>query len=128
MRKTALSSLALALALAGCRTPAYLGGEFSHLQSPTTGAAPAETIAHRERWVFFWGLMGTEEINVPEMGGAFDLQKEVAEKFAPNEHLVDMVVETGTTPAGVLTSIFTLGIVSQREILVKARRIAIAPP
>jgi hypothetical protein len=124
----ALWSLALLVVVAGCRTPAYVGGEFSHLQSNTAGATDLETFAHRERWVFFWGLLGTEEINVPEMGGVFDIQREVADKFAENEHLVDMVVEAGTTPLGVVTSFFTIGIVSQREIEVKARRITVSLP
>ncbi|HZU97449.1 MAG TPA: hypothetical protein VFF73_12185 [Planctomycetota bacterium] len=123
-----ISSLALLVALAGCRTPAYVGGEFSHLESNTALAGPPETFVHRERWVYFWGLIGTEEIDVPEMGGVFDIQREVADKFAENEHLVDLVVEAGTTPLGIVTSIFTIGIVSQREIEVRARRVTVNAP
>jgi hypothetical protein len=125
MRKL-VPGLALLLVIAGCRTPALLGGEFSHRTSSAEPTGPEETLSQHQRWVFFWGLLGTEKTDVPEMGGVFDIRKEVADKFGPNERIVDLVVEEGGTLPGVVTAFFTLGIVSQREIVVKGRRITVA--
>jgi hypothetical protein len=145
-----LASLALILAVTGCRTPTYLGGEFMHRggevvpapsdppdEGATSGGAakPAdaekgrvETFVYHDRWVFFWGLLGTEKIDIPEQGGGFNCAKELAGKFADNEHLVDLTVEAGTTVPGIVTGFFTIGIVQQRDVAVKARRIVVGPP
>jgi hypothetical protein len=122
-----IASCALLLALVGCRTPAHLGGEYSHRETAIDSKAPLEEFVRRDRWVFFWGLMGTEEIDVPEVGGGFEIENDVGKHFANNEHLVDLIVEEGNTIPGIVTSIFTLGIVNQREVVVKARRVTVGP-
>ena len=81
-----------------------------------------EDFAHHERWIFFWGLLGTEEIDVPSVTSGFNLGDEVAGKFSTGERVVDLTVEEESTLPGVITGIFTIGIVSQREVTVKGRR------
>jgi hypothetical protein len=120
--KSLALSLGLVLVMVGCRTPAYLGGEFSHRDPDVKPKAPVESLVAHQRWIFFWGLAGTEKIDLPEVGGGFNIQDELGRKFADNERIVDLTIEEGMTVPGLLTSIFTLGIVQQREVVVKGRR------
>ncbi len=123
MRKI-VPSLALVLCMMGCRTPVYLGGEFTHGGTPPSspGPSPMENLVDHDRWIFFWGLAGTEKIDVPEAGGGFDFEKELAARYGEDEKLVDLTVEEGVTIPGIITGFFTIGIVSQKEIVVKARK------
>ncbi len=126
MRRTSLA-LAAVLSVAGCRTPAYLGGEFSHRGEGPPAKAPMEELARRSKWIFFWGLLGTDKVDVPEVESGFDIRDEVARRFSNEEKIVDMTFEEGTTLAGIVTAFFTIGIVSEKEIVVKGRRVPASP-
>lgn len=127
MKTTILStSLALALSVAGCGTPAYLGGEFTHHEREKSPKAPMEELARRSKWVFFWGLLGTEKIDVPDVAPGMDIESEVAARFADDQRIIDLTVAEGNTIPGIICAFFTLGIVNEREIVVQGRKVPAA--
>jgi hypothetical protein len=118
MSKACLALLAT-LCLAGCQAPIHLGGEFRPRSHDLVSKSAKVTILEEERWVFFWGLVDTGDLDVNRK-----LERRLRNE---NECWVDLDVREDITIGGLIIAWFTGGIVSHHDVVIRGKRATRAP-